>query len=187
GGSVGHRRRHAEAEGSHADSEDDACPRGQGDRLACRETRKGGTSTVRMSIVATTQPTAFAWPVRAAARVTGVPGAAVERLPPAVFTVSPDGAPESGSTAPGSDPEPGVPVVLPGVPDELLVPPFDVVPDEVLVLPLLLVVPPVVLETVHDEPSFMHLLGIGAECRMLRAGLLHLLIDGDGTAPGMRF
>ena len=148
-----------------------------------REIRNGGTSTVRISIAATTQPTAFAWPVRAAASVTGVPGAAVVGLSPAEVTEFPAGAPVSGSTAPGEDPEPGEPELDPPVVPDGVVPALVVlVPPEVVVVPPEVgVVVPVVEETVQDEPSFMHLLGIGAECRMLSAGLLHWLIDGGFT------
>ena len=91
---VGDRRRHAEAERQPATTPaSEAGSRGQGDRRACREIRNGGTSTVRISIDATTQPTAFAWPVRAAVSETGVPRRGRRELPPAVFTVLPAGAP----------------------------------------------------------------------------------------------
>ena len=129
-----------------------------GDRLACREIRNGGTSTVRTSIVATSQPTAFCWPGARAASVTGVPGAAVGPLPPAVVTVSPAGAPgervdaaswvgaragssrrsccRRGSRTPDRSPPAG------SVPVEEVVPPV-----------VLVVVPPFVVETVQDEPA----------------------------------
>ena len=76
--------------------------------------------------------------------------------------------------------------VLPGVPEPEVVPSgFAPVEPEVLVPPeSWRAVVPVVVDTVHDEPSFMHLLGIGAEWRMSSAGLLHWLIDGEATCPG---
>lgn len=98
---------------------------------------------------------------------------AVEAAPPAVVTAFPAGAPVSGSTPPAEDPgdpeSPGEPVgpFVPGAApgDEpgccwVLGPAADdgFVPPAVVV-----VVCPVVLLTVQLEPSFMHLLGIGAE------------------------
>ena len=56
----------------------------------------------------------------------------------------------------------------------LLLPGVHEVREEVVVPPdvVVVVVPPFVVETVQEEPSFIHLLGCGADWRMFRAGLL---------------
>ena len=158
----------------------------QGDRLACREIRKGGTSTVSANMAATSHPITWVCPVRAAASDTGVPAAAVDVEPSAEVTGAPAGAPVSGSTAPPPpelDPELGEPPpVLPGLPEAGLVPPLGLAPDVFVVPPevlvvvpvVVLVVVPVVLETVQDEPSFMHLSGIGADWRMFEGRVVAL-------------